>query len=34
VHKLVAEVCHLIRPSSDLRAPDLLARVQALMTPD
>jgi 2-polyprenyl-6-methoxyphenol hydroxylase-like FAD-dependent oxidoreductase len=33
VHKLLAEVRHLIRPSSDLRAPDLVARVQALMTP-
>jgi hypothetical protein len=33
VHKLVAEVRHLIRPSSDLRAPDLVARVQTLMTP-
>jgi 2-polyprenyl-6-methoxyphenol hydroxylase-like FAD-dependent oxidoreductase len=33
VHKLVAEVRHLIRPSSDLRAPELVARVQALMTP-
>jgi 2-polyprenyl-6-methoxyphenol hydroxylase-like FAD-dependent oxidoreductase len=33
VHKLVAEVRHLIRPSSDLQAPDLVARVQALMTP-
>jgi 2-polyprenyl-6-methoxyphenol hydroxylase-like FAD-dependent oxidoreductase len=33
VHKLVAEVRHLIRPSSDLRSPDLVARVQALMTP-
>jgi 2-polyprenyl-6-methoxyphenol hydroxylase-like FAD-dependent oxidoreductase len=33
VHKLMAEVRHLIRPSSDLQAPDLVARVQALMTP-
>ena len=33
VHKLVAEVRHRIRPSSDLQAPDLVARVQALMTP-
>jgi 2-polyprenyl-6-methoxyphenol hydroxylase-like FAD-dependent oxidoreductase len=33
VHKLVAEVRHLIRPSGDLRAPELVARVQALMTP-
>jgi 2-polyprenyl-6-methoxyphenol hydroxylase-like FAD-dependent oxidoreductase len=32
VHKLVAEVRHLVRPSSDLQAPDLVARVQALMT--
>ena len=31
VHKLVAEVRHLIRPSSDLRVPELVARVQALM---
>jgi 2-polyprenyl-6-methoxyphenol hydroxylase-like FAD-dependent oxidoreductase len=33
VHRLVAEVRHLIRPRSDLQAPDLVARVQALMTP-
>ena len=33
VHKLVAEVRHRIRPSSDLQAPDLVACVQALMTP-
>ena len=33
VHKLVAEVRHLIRPRSDLQAPELVARVQALMTP-
>jgi 2-polyprenyl-6-methoxyphenol hydroxylase-like FAD-dependent oxidoreductase len=33
VHKLMVEVRHLIRPSSDLRAPDLVARVQALITP-
>jgi 2-polyprenyl-6-methoxyphenol hydroxylase-like FAD-dependent oxidoreductase len=33
VHKLMAEVRHLIRPSSDLQAPNLVARVQALMTP-
>jgi hypothetical protein len=33
VHKLVAEVRQLIRPSSDLQAPDLVARVQTLMTP-
>lgn len=32
VHKLVAEVRHLIRPSSNLQSPDLVARVQALMT--
>jgi 2-polyprenyl-6-methoxyphenol hydroxylase-like FAD-dependent oxidoreductase len=33
VHKLMVEVRHLIRPSSDLRAPELVARIQALMTP-
>ena len=31
VHKLLAEVRHLIRPSSDLHAPGLVARVQELM---
>jgi hypothetical protein len=29
----VAEVRHLIRPSTDLRTPDLVARVEALMSP-
>ena len=32
VHKL-GRSAPLIRPSSDLRAPELVARVQALMTP-
>lgn len=31
VQKLVTEVRHLIRPGSDLRTPDLVARVRALM---
>jgi hypothetical protein len=32
VQKLVAEVRHLIRPRSDLRQPDLVASVRALMS--
>lgn len=31
VQKLVTEVRHLIRPASDLRTPDLVRRVRALM---